>query len=187
MLPPAPKTEACSQDRQPDFQASASYLSSGSSSGDEGGPQGGLSEKESQQEPPTPTNEKESPAPEVSTGPSKESLEPSPTASPTKPAHAQQSQPPPMNPSTQAAHAALATTEGAIPSLDDEESERPPHNEPSLTPGAIDRRLRRVVTPKADGTFKVDKRFVEEFHKKGTARKSLEKIFASCGYNPDSL
>ena len=71
----------------------------------------------------------------------------------------------------------------AIPSLEDKNAERPPDDRPSLTEGAIDRRMRRVFTAKADGTFKVPAKFVEEFRKKGPARKSLEKILASCGYD----
>ena len=74
-----------------------------------------------------------------------------------------------------------------IPLLNDTMAETPPRHAPSLSPGAIDRRFRRVFQPKADGTFKVPQRFVEDFKKKGSSRKSLEMILASCGYEPDGL
>ena len=59
----------------------------------------------------------------------------------------------------------------------------PPKNTPSLTQSAIDKRLRRAATPRADGSYKIPVRFVEMFRKKGAERKSLESILASCGYD----
>ena len=70
-----------------------------------------------------------------------------------------------------------------IPSLADVQAPKPPGNEPSLSPGAIDRRARRVFTPRVDGTFKVPQRFVDQWRRKGQARKNLGKILASCGYD----
>ena len=75
----------------------------------------------------------------------------------------------------------------AIPVQGDTKAEAPPRNDLSLSRSAIDKRLRRVFTPRTDGSFKVPARFVEEYKKKGTARKSLEKILASCGYSTDWL
>ena len=47
--------------------------------------------------------------------------------------------------------------------------------------------MRRVMTPRSDGSLKVPQKFVDEWKKKGTARKSLEKILASVGYDTDGL
>ena len=63
----------------------------------------------------------------------------------------------------------------------------PPKNAPSLSTSAIKNRLRRVFEPRADGSFKVPQRFVEEFRKKGTNRTNLEHILASCGYSADRV
>ena len=72
-----------------------------------------------------------------------------------------------------------------VPLLSDMAQPSPPRNSPSLTPGAIDRRMRRVFTPKANGEFKVSSKFVAEWQKGGAQRKSLQKVMASCGYDPD--
>ena len=69
--------------------------------------------------------------------------------------------------------------------LGDAKAVAPPKHEPSLSPGAIDRRFRRVFEAKADGTFKVPQRFVDDFKRKGSSRKNLQAILASCGYEPD--
>ena len=71
-----------------------------------------------------------------------------------------------------------------IPSLDNSRAPRPSPTAASLTEGAIDRRMRRVFTAKASGEFKVGKKFVEMWQKRGTSRMNLINIFASCGYNP---
>ena len=76
---------------------------------------------------------------------------------------------------------------GTIPVQGDAKAQAPPQNHASLSQGAIDKRLRRVFTPRTDGSFKVPMRFVQEFQKKGAARKSLEKVLASCAYNVDRL
>ena len=72
-----------------------------------------------------------------------------------------------------------------IPDISDVQAPRPNRTQTSLTSAAIDRRLRRVMTPKSNGQLKVPARFVEQWRKGGTSRKSLEKIMASVGYNPD--
>ena len=74
---------------------------------------------------------------------------------------------------------------GNIPRLNDVRADRPPRDECSLTPSAIDKRLRRCMAPRVDGSFKVPMRFVHQWRKSGPARKSLEKILASCGYDTD--
>ena len=55
---------------------------------------------------------------------------------------------------------------------------------PKLTEGAIDRRLRRIVTPKANGKLKVPQEVVNQFNDKDE-RKSLQAAFEKVGYNPD--
>ena len=71
----------------------------------------------------------------------------------------------------------------SIPVKDDVNHPSPPKKNLSLSPGAVDRRMRRVFEPRANGSHKVPERFVAEWKKKGAARKSLEKILASCGYD----
>ena len=98
------------------------------------------------------------------------------------------STPPPTSP---VKPSPLVTSQGeniqlsAIPMEDDETAVAPPKSELSLSRGAIDKRMRRVFTPRTNGTFKVPAKFVQEYQKKGSARKSLEKILASCGYCVD--
>ncbi|CAE7267403.1 unnamed protein product [Symbiodinium sp. CCMP2592] len=74
-----------------------------------------------------------------------------------------------------------------IPDLCDKQAPSPPPSEMSLSDGAIDRRMRRVFTARVDGTVKVPQKFVDQWRKRGDARKSLQKIFASCGYNPEAF
>ena len=63
--------------------------------------------------------------------------------------------------------------------------EIPPPPE-KLTEAAVDRRLRRVVERKADGTYKVPKEVVEQFKDKHK-RPELFAAFEKCGYKPDCL
>ncbi|CAE7223040.1 unnamed protein product [Symbiodinium sp. CCMP2592] len=77
--------------------------------------------------------------------------------------------------------------DGGIPNLDDFDAPRPSPEEPSLSAGAIDRRMRRVFTIKASGEYKVCSKFVDMWKKKGSSRETLGKIFASCGYSAEAF
>ena len=74
-----------------------------------------------------------------------------------------------------------------VPHLSDNNAPAPEKSQPSLSPGAIDKRLRRVMTPRTNGTFKVPEKFVQQWRKGGAQRKTLESILASCGYDVDSI
>ena len=55
-----------------------------------------------------------------------------------------------------------------------------------LSSAAIRGRLRRLMTPRIDGTFKVSQQIVQDFQKKdGKERKNVELIFQMCGYDRD--
>ena len=170
---PAPELEGWSQDRQP------SVLSVG----DLGLPPG--------------SHEKDEPPAEHEPGfhakdePPAEHEEPSPQlekseAATEKPEALPETQTKATDPIPPAAAAPFVSTD-AIPLLGDKKAPEPPKNEPSLSPSAIDKRMRRVMTPRSDGSLKVPQKFVDEWKKKGTARKSLEKILASVGYDTDGL
>lgn len=55
----------------------------------------------------------------------------------------------------------------------------------SLSKDAIDKRLRRVFTPRADGTFQVSEEFVKQYMAKGASREALLVMFEKCDYKPD--
>ena len=55
-----------------------------------------------------------------------------------------------------------------------------------LSTGAIDRRLRRIVTPKSNGDFKVPDEIVRQFKGDKEERDKLFAAFEKVGYRPDS-
>lgn len=73
------------------------------------------------------------------------------------------------------------------PTLADNHAPTPDKSQPSLSPGAIDKRLRRVMTPRTNGSLKVPQKFVDQWRKGGAQRKTLESILASCGYDVDGI
>lgn len=54
-----------------------------------------------------------------------------------------------------------------------------------LSEGAIYKRMRRVFTPRADGTYLVDEEFVRKWKDLDT-RDELNILFEKCDYNPDT-
>lgn len=62
-----------------------------------------------------------------------------------------------------------------------------PGSEPgeALSKSAIDKRLRRVFTPRADGTYSVSDDFVKKYMARGEERDKLLVMFEKCNYNPD--
>ena len=120
---------------------------------------------------------------EAPQAPSQETKEPPCEDSVSKETIAKDVRPPHDQPKP-AGPALLATQ---IPSIDDSVAARPARHITSLSPAAIDRRLRRVMTPKTNGELKVPERFVTQWKKGGASRKSLEAILASCGYDVDSV
>ncbi len=55
----------------------------------------------------------------------------------------------------------------------------------ALSKDAIDKRLRRVFTPRSDGTYSVSPEFVKQFQARGSERQKLLVMFEKCDYNPD--
>ena len=53
-----------------------------------------------------------------------------------------------------------------------------------LSPGAVDRRLRRIMTPRASGELKVPQDMVDQWKNKGSRHK-VQSLFEKAGYNPD--
>lgn len=55
----------------------------------------------------------------------------------------------------------------------------------ALSQGAIDKRLRRIFTPRADGTYLVSSEFVKQYQQKGQDREKLLVMFEKCNYDSD--
>ena len=68
-----------------------------------------------------------------------------------------------------------------IPALDDARFPKPTQGL-SLSDSAIRGRMRRLFLPNVHGNFKVSDAVLSDFKSGGERRKSLESIFASCGY-----
>ena len=72
-----------------------------------------------------------------------------------------------------------------MPDIRDATAKAPKPGVLRISPEAIAGRLRRVFTPNVRGEFKVSAEIVTQWrNKKG--RKSLEQIFQSVGYSPES-
>ncbi|CAE7288842.1 unnamed protein product [Symbiodinium sp. KB8] len=194
---PAPELQGWSQDRQP----------SALSAGDVGLPTGSDEKAQGQHECDAATNIHEEPSPK----PEKPEEAPTPTQEPeasAQKAEATTQEPEALPEATAKNPEALTQTQApipaakptakptgptpptdphAIPVLGDQSAPEPPKDQPSLSPSAIDKRMRRVMNARADGSYKVPSRFVDEWKKRGTARKSLEKILASVGYDPEAF
>ena len=64
-----------------------------------------------------------------------------------------------------------------------------PHDLPpekQLSPGAVDRRLRRIMTPRVTGEYKVPKAVVDQWKDKST-RSRVMSMFEKSGYSPDRV
>ena len=93
----------------------------------------------------------------------------------------------------------VAPTPEQIPSPNEQQVEEPQDEVPapdavpkpthapglSLSKDAIDKRLRRVFTPRADGTYQVSDEFVKQYTAKGASREALLVMFEKCDYKPD--
>ena len=75
---------------------------------------------------------------------------------------------------------------GQIPDVGDTTIRKPTAGKIRISQEAIDARLRRVFTPNIKGQYKLSAAIVEQWKsKKKNARKGLEQLFQSCGFNPD--
>ena len=62
-----------------------------------------------------------------------------------------------------------------------------PEDVPSLglSKEAVNKRLRRIFTPRSDGTYQVSADFVQKYLAKGEEREKLLLMFEKCDYNPE--
>lgn len=72
-----------------------------------------------------------------------------------------------------------------VPNLDDTTKPRPMPGTLHLSEGAIDQRLRRLMTPKANGQYKVSKDIVDMFNAGGKGKTNVFHMFQSVGFDPD--
>ena len=73
-----------------------------------------------------------------------------------------------------------------VPDINDTSIPKPKPGAIRISSEAVEGRLRRVFTPNVRGKFKVSSEIVEQWKSK-KGRKSLEKLFQSCGYSPDRV
>ena len=77
--------------------------------------------------------------------------------------------------------------DSVIPDVTDSVTPTPKAGNIRLSETAIYHRMRRVFHPSGRGKGKkVSDELVKQWDKGGKSRKSLEQIFQSCGYSPDS-
>ena len=57
--------------------------------------------------------------------------------------------------------------------------------QPELSQQAVDKRLRRVLAPRANGTYMVSEDFRRQFESKGEDRDRIRLLFEKCDYNPE--
>ncbi len=72
-----------------------------------------------------------------------------------------------------------------IPDIQDQTAPRFGLDEHHISPNAIKQRAKRMFTKRVDGSMKVSETIFNEWKGKGQARKNLEQIFKSVGYDPD--
>ena len=68
---------------------------------------------------------------------------------------------------------------------DDETAPRFGVDQHHLSENAIRQRAKRMFTRRVDGSLRVSETIFNEWKSKGKARKNLEQIFKSVGYDPD--
>lgn len=82
----------------------------------------------------------------------------------------------------------VSSPECNIPSVDDEGAAKPKPQALRLSEAAVDARLRRVFEPsKRTGQYKVSDAILAQYKKPGKSRKSLQKLFETCGYDKAGL
>ncbi len=73
-----------------------------------------------------------------------------------------------------------------VPDISDTTIPKPKPGAMRISAEAVEGRLRRIFTPNIKGEFKVSNEIVQQWRSK-KGRKSLEKLFQSCGFNTDWL
>ena len=73
---------------------------------------------------------------------------------------------------------------GDVPDITDTTVQKPQPQQLRVSPEALERRLHRIFLPNVKGEFKVSQEIISQWKtKKG--KRSLQKLFETCGYNPD--
>lgn len=72
-----------------------------------------------------------------------------------------------------------------VPTFGDDMAPRFDVGEHHISENAIRQRAKRIFTPRVDGSLKVSEAIFNEWKSKGQARRNLEQIFKSVGYDPD--
>ena len=95
---------------------------------------------------------------------------------------------PVFNPLATPVHSPSRNTRNSpVPSLADASQPRPVPGTLHLTEAAIEQRLRRLMTPKASGEYKVSKDIVRMFKAGGKSKIDVFHMFQSVGFDPDRL
>ena len=93
-----------------------------------------------------------------------------------------------LNPLATPVHSPCRNTRNSpVPSLADASQPRPVPGTLHLTEAAIEQRLRRLMTPKASGEYKVSKDIVRMFKAGGKSKIDVFHMFQSVGFDPDRL
>ena len=69
--------------------------------------------------------------------------------------------------------------------MDDGDQPRPVAGGLLLSEGAIDQRLRRLVTPRANGTYKISADVVAMYREGGKGKQQVYRMFQAAGFDPD--
>ena len=89
---------------------------------------------------------------------------------------------PPVSPTVLEADSPGST----VPSVDDSAAAKPNPKVLRLSEAATDARLRRVFEPsKRTGQYKVSDAILAQYKKNGKSRKSIQKLFETCGYDKE--
>ena len=81
-----------------------------------------------------------------------------------------------------------ASSPETIPGIDDQNAAKPDPRSLRISEAAADARLRRVFQPSLrTGQYKVSDQVLAQYKKNGKGRKSLMKLFETCGYCKDRV
>lgn len=89
-------------------------------------------------------------------------------------------------PGTSAPPTELDSPASSVPTLGDDDAPKPNPHKLRISEKAADARLRRAMAPSLkDGSYKVSSEVLQKYRKGGKSKKSLMKIFETCGYDKD--
>ena len=73
---------------------------------------------------------------------------------------------------------------GDVPDITDTTVQKPQPGKLRVSREALERRLHRIFLPNVKGEFKVSQEIITQWKSK-RGKRSLQKLFETCGYNPD--